>query len=237
MPRKHLVASQTNKKQQLQAKIWLKLAREIKAAVKVGGTNPDANSRLRAAIDKAIENNLPRASIERNIQGAIKEPNNMLSFTYECYGPKGSQFIVKALTDNEKRTISNLRGYLSKLNGQLAKSNSVMHFFTKRAFYCLAKNNLITYDILLETLLNFQIVDIVENDDHFQVLAIPEQFFEIKKVLQGKNFQIIESGIDLIPNETIQIDSEDIIAKITRFVDSCENDDDIQRVITNVILP
>ena len=236
MPRKHLVASQTNKKQQLQAKIWLKAAREIKAAVKIGGPNPKSNFRLRAAIDKAIENNLPKASIERNIQGATKEPDNMHFFAYECYGPQGSQFIVQALTDNEKRTISNLRGYLTKLNGQLAKNNSVMHFFTKRAFYNIAKGNL-NYDNILENLLNFQIIDIIENEDYFQVLAEPNYFFDIKNAIQSKNMPIIESGIDLLPNEVINISSDEILTKITRFIDACDNDDDIQSVTTNVVLP
>lgn len=236
MPRKHLVASQTNKKQQLQAKIWLKAAREIKAAVKIGGPDPQSNFRLRAAIDKAMENNLPKASIERNILGASKEPDDMQFYTYECYGPQGSQFIVQVLTDNEKRTISNLRGYLTKLNGHLAKSNSVLHFFTKRGFYNIAKGNL-NYDNVLETLLDCQIIDIIENEDYFQILVEPDQFFNVKKTIQEMNFQILESGIDLLPNEEINISSEEIMTKISRFIDNCDNDDDIQSVTTNVVLP
>ena len=111
-----------------------------------------------------------------------------------------------------------------------------MHFFTKRAFYNIAKGNL-NYDNILENLLNFQIIDIIENEDYFQVLAEPNYFFDIKNAIQSKNMPIIESGIDLLPNEVINISSDEILTKITRFIDACDNDDDIQSVTTNVVLP
>ncbi len=129
MPRKHLIASGINKKQQMQAKIWQKLAREIKAAVKVSGPNADANPRLKAAIDKAYLNNMTKEAISRNIQGSSKDASELVSLEYECYGPNGIQIIVNALSDNSNRTYSSLRGYLSKLHGEIAKPNSVKIFF------------------------------------------------------------------------------------------------------------
>ncbi|RCT49462.1 YebC/PmpR family DNA-binding transcriptional regulator, partial [Ureaplasma parvum] len=98
MPRKHLIASGINKKQQQQAKSWMKSAKEIKAAAKMGGPNPEANPRLKVAIERALNNNLSRDSIERNINGASKDADNLKELTYEGYGPNGLAIIVRALT-------------------------------------------------------------------------------------------------------------------------------------------
>ena len=142
MPRKHLIASGINKKQQMQAKIWMKLAKEIKAAAKVGGPNPEANPRLKAAIDKALQNNLSRESIDKNINGSQKDASALMDLEYEGYGPNGLGVIVKALTDNENRTVSALRGYFTKLDGKIAKQNSVKTNFNYSGEIILDKENL-----------------------------------------------------------------------------------------------
>ena len=98
MPRKHLIAAGINKKQQSQAKIWNKLAKEIKAATKVGGANPDTNPRLKTAIDKALQNNLSRESIERNINGASIDKSQQNEYLFEIYGPNSIAIMVMALT-------------------------------------------------------------------------------------------------------------------------------------------
>jgi UPF0082 protein UPA3_0303 len=97
----------------------------------MGGPNPEANSRLKVAIERALNNNLSRDSIERNINGASKDIDNLKELTYEGYGPNGLAIIVRALTDNEQRTISAIRGYFSKLQGQIAKPNSVSMLFNE----------------------------------------------------------------------------------------------------------
>ena len=132
MPRKHLISSQTNKKQQNQARIWQKLAREIKAAVKVGGANVEANPRLKSAILKALQNNLSKESINKNINGAATDTENIHVLEYEAYGPEGIQIIISAITDNVNRTISNVKSYLNKLGAKLAKQNSLKIFFEKK---------------------------------------------------------------------------------------------------------
>lgn len=235
MPRKHLVASQTNKKQQMQAKIWLKLAKEIKAAAKVGGPNIEANPRLKAAVEKALSNNLSRESIERNISGAAKDPANMVALTYECYGPNGSQFIIHALTDNQNRTASNLRGYLSKINGTIAKPNSVKLFFNNYGTFILVKNNTTNEDTILEALLDYEVIDIIEHEDNFEVYVNPTQFYEAKKSLTNAGFNIHEADIKLVAQDKKDITDETLLAKIERFIDSCEDDDDIQSVVTNLL--
>ena len=233
IPRKHLIANITNKKQQLQAKIWLKLAREIKAAVKIGGPNPQSNSRLKAVIEKALQNNLSKEAINRNILGANKDQKNLINLTYECYGPNGIQIIVNALTDNQNRVVANLHGYLTKLGGQIAKQNSVKMFFTELAVFHVNKNSKTTYDFLLELLLPYEIVDLIEGDI-YEILAKPKDFFAINNELKKNQCDIIFGEVKLVANEKKEIHDNLLMEKIQRFLNQCEQDEDIQSVVTNI---
>jgi transcriptional/translational regulatory protein YebC/TACO1 len=101
----------------------------------------DANPRLKVAVDKALSNNLPRESIQKNISGSDKDPQDLKQIEFECYGPEGIQIIVGGLTDNINRSTSNLRGYLSKLHGEIAKQNSVKIFFDNLGDIILLKSS------------------------------------------------------------------------------------------------
>lgn len=232
MPRKHLIASGINKKQQQQAKIWMKCAKEIKAAAKMGGPNPEANPRLKVAIERALNNNLSRESIERNINGASKDVDNLKELTYEGYGPNGLAIIVRALTDNEQRTISAIRGYFSKLQGQLAKPNSVMINFNEYGQFLIQKDNH-DADTLLEKLLEQKIIDVIDGEEVIEVLVEPSDFSNAKAILENDpSIKILSAEIKLIPNEYVALD-ETSKERLVRFVNACENDDDISWVITN----
>lgn len=232
MPRKHLIASGINKKQQQQAKIWMKCAKEIKAAAKMGGPNPEANPRLKVAIERALNNNLSRESIERNINGASKDVDNLKELTYEGYGPNGLAIIVRALTDNEQRTISAIRGYFSKLQGQLAKPNSVMINFNEYGQFLIQKDNH-DADTLLEKLLEQKIIDVIDGEEVIEVLVEPNDFSNTKAILENDtSIKILSAEIKLIPNEYVALD-ETSKERLVRFVNACENDDDISWVITN----
>lgn len=231
MPRKHLIASGINKKQQQQAKIWMKCAKEIKAAAKMGGPNPEANSRLKVAIERALNNNLSRDSIERNINGASKDIDNLKELTYEGYGPNGLAIIVRALTDNEQRTISAIRGYFSKLQGQIAKPNSVSMLFNECGQLLINKETK-SLDERFEILIDQSIIDINEDDKIIEILVKPEDFSTVKLILEKNNADIKSAEIKLIPNDFISLD-EYARERLVRFVNACENDDDISWVITN----
>ncbi len=233
MPRKHLVASQTNSKQQQNAKLWQKLAREIKAAVKVGGPNPEANPRLKAAIEKALSKNLSRDSIDRNINGSQKDQSELVNLEYECYGPNGIQIIVDALTDNPNRVASNLRGYLSKFDAEIAKPNSVKNFFDKYGVITVVKNDKTSVDALMETTMEYKVVDIVEYEDAFQVLTDPEDFYKVKDVIKSSGFEVFEADIKMVSQSKIDSLPEKVKEKYDRFIAACEDDDDIQSVVTN----
>ena len=231
MPRKHLIASGINKKQQAQAKMWMKCAKEIKAAAKIGGPNPESNPRLKAAISRALQHNLSRESIEKNINGANKDAANLKEIYYEGYGPNGVAILIKVLTDNEQRSISAIRGYFSKLNGQLAKPNSVKMLFNELGEFIFDKNN-ITEEEILNIVIDFEIVDLIEEEDSFILHCKPSLFFKIKEKFESEFIPIFSCEIKYIPNQYATISSE-YKEKFERFIDSCEEDDDIQWVVTN----
>ncbi|WP_027119662.1 YebC/PmpR family DNA-binding transcriptional regulator [[Mycoplasma] testudinis] len=231
MPRKHLVASQTNKKQQNNAKVWQKLAKEIKAAAKVGGPNIEANPRLKAAVDRALQFNLSRDSIERNINGSTKDSADMVEVEYEIYGPNGLGIIVHALTDNTNRTISNLNGHISKLHGKLAKPNSVKINFEQRGIILTNLNNY-QDEKLLELLIDFDLIDLNSDGEGFEIVCSPNSYYEIKNVLSKNGFEISHSELKLDPLVEVSLsDNENEI--FNRFLDACEDDDDIQWVVSN----
>ena len=216
MPRKHLIASGINKKQQAQAKMWMKCAKEIKAAAKIGGPNPEANPRLKTAIARALQNNLSRESIEKNINGANKDASSLKEIYYEAYGPNGMAILIKVLTDNEQRSVSAIRGYLSKLNGQLAKPNSVKMIFDELGEFILDKQKTNEEEILNCTIMYCK----------------PNLFFAIKEEIEKNNIPIFSAEIKYVANQYVSINDE-YKEKYERFINSCDDDDDIQWVVTN----
>jgi len=237
MPRKHLIASGINKKQQMQAKIWQKLAREIKAAVKVSGPNVDANPRLKAAMDKAYLNNMTKEAIQRNIQGSNKDASELVSLEYECYGPNGIQIIVNALSDNSNRTYSNLRGYLSKLHGEIAKPNSVKIFFDMQGVIIFEKHPNQSKESIEEIVLENNVdgyVDCNEFEDSFEVITTPDNnFYTIKELLSNNGYKVFEAAIKLVAQNKITSLDEENKARLEKFIESCDEDEDIQSVVTN----
>lgn len=242
MPRKHLIASGINKKQQTQAKLGNKLAKEIKAAAKVGGPNPEANPRLKAAIDKALQNNLSKESIEKNINGSIKDPSSLTDAEYEGYGPNGLRIIIKTLSDNDNRTISSLRGYFSKLKGEIAKPNSVKNSFIYGGEIIISNKDLTEDDLMEKILLSLEKIEVTDNDepiqetnqheDCFQIIVMPKYFYKIRQELETLGLKIVESEIKYIPTDYVDLNKEDY-ARLERFLDSCNEDDDVQWVISN----
>ncbi|MDE6472947.1 MAG: YebC/PmpR family DNA-binding transcriptional regulator [Ureaplasma sp.] len=233
MPRKHLIASGINKKQQQQAKVWMKYAKEIKAAAKAGGPNPEANPRLKAAIHRALQANLSRDSIERNINGASKEADKLKELTYEGYGPNGLAIIVKCLTDNENRTISNLRGYFSKLKGQITKPGAVKMLFDELGQFIIEKDKADENNIL-DIVMEYDIIDLKNDDEQaFELLVSPNAFFDVKNVLDQNNIPVFSSEIKLIPNSVINL-NESENALLERFENQCDDDDDVLWVVHNL---
>ncbi|MGL4768843.1 MAG: YebC/PmpR family DNA-binding transcriptional regulator [Mycoplasmoidaceae bacterium] len=230
MPRKHLIVGGIVKQQQQQAKLWMKIAREIKVASKEGGPNPEANPRLKAAIDKALRHNLSRESIHKNINGQ-KDDVNIEEIEYEAYGPNGLAIILKILTDNNNRTLSSIRGFLNKLPGNLSKSNTAKTVFEYKGII-LVKKESFSLDNFFEKIIDFNINDLSETDDYFRIIALENDYYQVLEYLKKNNFGIIEAELNYIPLNSIDLTIEQR-EKLIRFLEQCDEDDDIQAVYTN----
>ena len=233
MPRKHLIASQTNKKQQAQAKMWQKLAREIRAAVKVGGPNPEANPRLKSAISKALQNNLSRDSINKNINGCNKDTEKLETLEYEAYGPNGLQIIISVLTDNPNRTAGNVRSYLNKFNAKIAKPNSVKTFFEEKGHIIVPRRSNISIDSLLELTMSNKVLDILEQEDSFEIYVEPFDIYKAIDNLKNNNIEIFSSEVKFFSNQKVLELDEKVKQKLFDFINTCNDDEDIQWVVTN----
>jgi YebC/PmpR family DNA-binding regulatory protein len=184
-----------------------------------------------------MQNNLSRDSIQRNINGSNKDAEQLTQLEYECYGPNGLQIIVSALSDNPNRTNSNLRGYLAKLHGEIAKPNSVKIFFDNRGVIIIEKNNNKTKDDIEELILEKNLdgyIDTNEFEDSFEVITEPnDSFYNIKSILIENGYKVFEASIKLVAQSPITSLDEENKAKLERFIDSCDEDEDIQSVVTN----
>ncbi|MDR2835873.1 MAG: YebC/PmpR family DNA-binding transcriptional regulator [Bacteroidales bacterium] len=209
----------------------------MKAAVKVSGPNVDANPRLKAAIDKAYLNNMTKEAVLRNIQGSSKDASELVSLEYECYGPNGIQIIVNALSDNSNRTYSNLRGYLSKLHGEIAKPNSVKIFFEMQGVIIFEKHPNQSKESIEEIIIENNIegyVDTNEFEDSFEVITTPDNnFYLIKDLLSNSGYKVFEAEIKLVSQNKITSLDEENKARLEKFIESCDEDEDIQSVVTN----
>ncbi|WP_462217003.1 YebC/PmpR family DNA-binding transcriptional regulator [Mycoplasmoides genitalium] len=233
MPRKHLIANQTNKKQQTSAKQLQKLAKRIASAVKKGGTNIQSNPHLKVAVDLALAKGLSMDSIKRNIHGSEKDTTKISEFCYEIFGPNGVGIIVFGLTDNPNRLLSSLNGYLAKLKGQLAKPNSVKINFQEEGIIFVNKNNYLKDDLIeLLILDNINLIDVDYDEECFEISLHSNSYFHAKELLKKNNFSIVDSEIKLVPLLTVDLDKNQQTL-LSRFLNACEEDDDIQFVVHN----
>jgi transcriptional/translational regulatory protein YebC/TACO1 len=151
----------------------------------------------------------------------------MLVKEFECYGPNGLQIVISALTDNTNRTISNLNGYLSKLHGEIAKPNSAKIFFDYLGYIVMYKDNF-NLDKLLELTFNHNVVDIIEQEDAFEIKTTVNDFYKIKGILINNGAKIFNAEVRLLPKNPIESLDSETKARLEKFIDACDQDDDIQ---------
>jgi YebC/PmpR family DNA-binding regulatory protein len=232
MPRKHLIASATNKKQQANAVLLQKLAKEIKAAVKQGGNNPENNSRLKVAIKKALENNLSRESIDKNLNPS-KDDNLIEEMNFEGFGPDGSMFYIQAISDNVNRTASAIRGYFSKMNSSLSKQGSVSAFFISKSAF-IFNNDQYNEDKILEVIADYEILDINNDNDSVVLIFSDENYYSVFNSLKSNGFEFSDSYIFSEFFDYIEVDNKKTLDTIKKFLSQCEEDFDIQKVEHNL---
>ena len=179
------------------SKAFTRIGKDIVIAVKEGGPDPDSNSKLRAVIQNAKSVNMPKDNIERAIKRASdKSVGDYKEILFEGYGPSGIAILVETATDNNTRTVANIRSYFNKHNGNLGTSGSVAFMFDHTCNFKINKEN-IDIENLEFDLIDFGVEEVFEEDTSILIYAPFEGFGEIQKELESKKIEIISSGFDL----------------------------------------
>ena len=216
------------------AKTFTRIGKDIVVAVKAGGTNPESNSRLRAIIQNAKSANMPKDNILRAIKNASeKNTDNYKEIILEGYGPHGIAVIIDCTTDNNNRTVGNIRSYFNKCDGNLGTNGSVEFMFTKYSVFKIKKyidRNNLEFDLI-----DHGLEEIVNDDEKNEVVLYVnfDSFGQIQSELEKRDIEIISSGFERIPNNYKNLNEEQK-KDFYKFLDMCENDDDVQKVYHNL---
>jgi len=215
-------------------KVFTKLLKEITIAVKKGGgPNAEFNPRLRLALQNARGSNVPKDNIERAIKRATGEGEaELIEVVFEAYGPEGSGIYIECTTDNNTRTVSNIRSYLNKFGGNLGKENCLQFVFEKKGIITVSKAKLDEETFQLE-MIDAGADDVVLEEDIFTITTAPENFLSVQKKLGELNIDVVEGAIQMLPTTTKKL-SEESFSKFMKLLDNIEDDDDVQKVYHNV---
>lgn len=215
------------------AKTFTRLGKDITMAVKDGGPDPDSNSRLRALIQNAKAANMPKDNVERAIKKATdKDQGDYKETLFEGYAPHGIAILVETATDNNNRTVANVRSYFSKCNGSLGTSGSVEFMFDHTCNFRIAQEGIDIEELELE-LIDFGAEEVFEDEDGIIIYAPFESYGGIQKALEEKGLEILSSGFERIPNVTKELEGEEL-ADVEKLLEKLEEDDDVQQVYHNM---
>ncbi len=214
------------------SKIFSKIVKEITVAVKEGGPDPDANPRLRLAISNAKGVNMPKDNIQRAITKAGKDSANFQETTYEGYAPGGIAVYIECLTDNNNRTISNIRAVFSKYGGSIENNGSLNYLFDRKGIFTIQKADFNVEEFELE-IIDSGVEDVEHENGVIIITTALEDFGNVQKKLEKMQIEIENAELSRIPNNTKSLDVE-AAKKVIRMIDNFEDDDDVQNVYHNL---
>ena len=215
-------------------KLFSKLIREITVATREAGGDPDANPRLRAAIDKAKSQSMPKDNIERAIKRASdKSTENYKEVLFEGYAPHGIAILVETATDNNNRTVANIRSYFNKCNGNLGTSGSVEFMFDHTCNFRISPDGLDVEELELE-FIDHGVDEVFVDDDGILLYAPFEYFGAIQKELEQREIPILSSGFERIPTTTKSL-SQEQTEEVEKLLEKIEEDDDVQNVYNTMV--
>ncbi|MBU2495958.1 MAG: YebC/PmpR family DNA-binding transcriptional regulator [Candidatus Omnitrophica bacterium] len=226
---KHKKAATDAKK----GKIFTKLIREVMMAARNGGGNPDSNPRLRLAIEKAKEENMPAENIKRAVQKGTGEgsANQMEEISYEGYGPAGVAIKLDAVTDNKRRTASEIRSVFSKNNGNLGEVGCVSWMFERKGQISIPRAG-VDEDALFTLAIESGAEDVASEPDFFQIYTRPEDLEKVRKAVEEGGVKVKSALLTMQPKTTVRIEGKDA-EQLLRLLDALEDHDDVQTVYSN----
>jgi YebC/PmpR family DNA-binding regulatory protein len=232
---KHKKASSDAKR----GKIFTKIVKEIVTAAKLGGGDPEGNPRLRTAIDKAKEVNMPHDNIKKAIMKGTGELPGVSyeEYLYEGYGPSGVAVMVEVMTDNKNRTVPEIRHIMSKNGGSLGESGCVSWIFEKKG-YILVEKTKASEDVVMSAALDAGAED-MKNDpeeENFEVVTAPEDFTAVKKAIEKAGIAVESAEVTMLPKTYVTLDQK-AAEQMVRLMDALEDNDDVQNVYANFDIP
>ncbi len=214
-------------------KIFTKLIKEISVAARMGGGDEETNSRLRKAVSDAKAANMPSSNIERAIlkgTGQL-EGINYEEYSFEGYGPGGVAILIEALSDNNNRTVSEIRHIFSKNGGNMGESGCVAWMFKRKGYFVVEKST-ISEDKLMDIVLEAEAEDIKEDGSNYEVITSPENYEVVDKALKDNNIEIAASSLSMIPQTYVKIEGKKA-QQCMKLIEALEDHDDAQYVWAN----
>ena len=217
---------------------FTRLGKEIVMAVKAGGANPDANSRLRTAMQNAKAVNMPKDRVEAAIKRASnKDESNYEELVYEGYAAHGVAILVETATDNTNRTVANVRSYFNKCDGTLGKTGSLDFIFTRQSVFRFEPGELdleeLEFDLIDAGLEEIYVEEGEEGKDVAVIHTAFEDFGKMQKALEEKGIEVISAKLERVAQSTAEVNEEQA-ADVLKLVDKLEDDDDVQAVYHNM---
>jgi YebC/PmpR family DNA-binding regulatory protein len=213
------------------AKTFTRIGKDIVMAVKEGGPNAETNSRLRAVIQNAKAANMPKDNVERAIKKASdKDTANYKETLFEGYAPHGIALVIETATDNNNRTVANIRASFNKYDGNLGTSGSVVFMFDHVCSFTLKRED-ITIDLeeLELELIDFEVEEVFNDEEGIIIYAPFEEFGALQCYFEENNIEILSSGFERIPSTTTKL-TEEQQADVEKLLDRLDEDDDVQNV-------
>lgn len=218
------------------SKIFSKIIKDITIAVKESGADPDGNPRLRLAIANAKGASMPKDNIQRAInKGSDKDAAAFLELTYEGYAPHGIAIFLECTTDNQQRTVSNIRAIFNKYGGNLGTNGSLSFLFERKGIFTIPAAN-INLDELELDLIDAGAEDISKDEDSVSITTALEDFGAMIKKLEELKVEVENAELERVPKELVKIEA-DVVRKIMKMIDAFEDDDDVQNVFHNMDIP
>lgn len=216
---------------------YTKLIKEITVAAREGGGNPDTNIRLRTAMTRAKEGNMPSDNVKMAIKRGTGEVPGIVYETvmYEAYGPGGVAILIEALTDNKNRTTAEIRNIMSKKGGNLAGGGSVSWMFSKKGYVLIEKSQAKEED-LMNIVLEAGAEDFKSDEKNFEITSSIHNLEKIKQALQEKGIKWIDAELTMIPSSSVKVSGNEA-KQVLALTDALEDHDDVQDVYANFDIP
>ena len=218
-------------------KIFTKITKEITVAAKIGGSDPDGNARLRTAILKAKEANMPADNIKKAVMKGTGELPGVTyeETTYEGYGPNGVAILIEIMTDNKNRTVAETRKTFTRHGGNMGEAGCVSWMFHKKG-YIVVERSKADEDRLMSLVLDAGAEDMKSDNNNFEITTAPKDFEKVKEVLKQNNIEMTVSEITMVPQSYIKLDGKEA-EQMLKLMEELEDHDDVQNVYANFDIP